>query len=228
MQLERRGRAATRPARWWCGAMLRTCSITFSSHRRSTRAVAIGDALELVLVVALHVLHVPQPVVDQAVRGRRRARRECRRSRSGRRRSRASTFSTSTANCSTDRQFRSVWTTTLATLRWTNSSPGSRPTISLAGTRLSEQPIHRYSGACWPASRVKNAGSRLTRSAAQARLLSSKLRQRIHSPIMSIRAAHHPRRHRPLLVNDGGLDRIEQRRRQGARSMIRAVAASTR
>ena len=54
-----------------------------------------------------------------------------------------STCSASTAYCSTDRQLRSVWTTTLATLRWTNSSPGSRSTISLAGTRLSEQPIHR-------------------------------------------------------------------------------------
>ena len=40
----------------------------------------------------------------------------------------------------------------MATLRWTNSSPGLSPTISLAGTRLSEQPIQRYSGACWEAS----------------------------------------------------------------------------
>jgi hypothetical protein len=46
----------------------------------------------------------------------------------------------------TDRQLRSVCTTTLATLRWTKTSPGSRPTIWLAGTRESEQPIHRNSG----------------------------------------------------------------------------------
>src|SRR5258707_285962 len=34
------------------------------------------------------------------------------------------TLRRSTANCSTDRQFRSVWTTRLATLRCTNTSPG--------------------------------------------------------------------------------------------------------
>jgi hypothetical protein len=60
------------------------------------------------------------------------------------------TFSTSTANCITDRQFRSVCTTTLAMLRCTKSSPGSRLTISLAGTRLSEQPIQRYFGRLLP------------------------------------------------------------------------------
>ena len=38
--------------------------------------------------------------------------------------------------------------TTLATLRCTNTSPGARPTTWFAGTRLSEQPIQRYSGAC--------------------------------------------------------------------------------
>src|SRR5687768_10693734 len=58
------------------------------------------------------------------------------------------TLRTSTAYCSTERQLRSVCTTTLATFRCTNISPGSRFTISLAGTRLSEQPIQRYSGAC--------------------------------------------------------------------------------
>ncbi len=49
-------------------AMLRTCSTTFSSHSRSTRAVVVGNRPQLLLVIALHVLHVPQPVVDQAVR----------------------------------------------------------------------------------------------------------------------------------------------------------------
>ena len=43
----------------------------------------------------------------------------------------------------TDRQLRSVCTTTFATLRWTKTSPGSVPVISFAGTRLSEQPIQR-------------------------------------------------------------------------------------
>ena len=46
----------------------------------------------------------------------------------------------------TDWQFRSLLRTRLAMLRCTNSSPGSRPTISLAGTRLSEQPIQRKGG----------------------------------------------------------------------------------
>eukprot|EP00952_Eustigmatos_sp_NYUAD-ZCMA_P003999 17514-Eustigmatos_ZCMA.PRE.1 len=74
-------------------------------------------------------------------------------------------FSTSTANWSTDRQFRSECTTTLAMLRWTNTSPGGNPMIWLAGTRESEQPIHRYSGFCWLARLEKKAGSSaLTRS----------------------------------------------------------------
>src|SRR6185369_14596292 len=83
-----------------------------------------------------------------------------------------STFSTSTAYCSTDRQFRSVWTTTLATLRWTKSSPGRRPTISLAGTRLSAQPIQRYFGDCCATSDEKKFGSRSLMRRAHARLLS--------------------------------------------------------
>src|SRR5688572_4280372 len=75
------------------------------------------------------------------------------------------TLSTSTANWITDRQLRSVWTTTLAMLRWTNTSPGAMSMIWLAGTRESEQPIHRYSGACCLDSLPKNSGSsRLIRS----------------------------------------------------------------
>src|ERR1700761_927115 len=70
------------------------------------------------------------------------------------------TRSTSTAYCITERQLRSLCTTTFATLRWTNISPGSMPQISFAGTRLSEQPIHKYSGACWRASVAKKSGSR--------------------------------------------------------------------
>ena len=68
------------------------------------------------------------------------------------------TSSTSTAYCSTERQLRSVCTTTFATLRCTNTSPGARPTIWFAGTRLSEQPIQRYSGACRSARSAKNGG----------------------------------------------------------------------
>src|SRR5919201_2667007 len=81
------------------------------------------------------------------------------------------TFSTSTANWIAERQLRSACTTTFATLRCTNISPGINPTIWFAGTRLSEQPIHRYCGACCSVSRAKNCGSCRTIAAAHARLL---------------------------------------------------------
>jgi hypothetical protein len=61
----------------------------------------------------------------------------------------------------------SVATTMLATLRCTNSSPGISPTTSLAGTRLSEQPIQRNSGRCWRARRAKKSGSRARSDSAQ-------------------------------------------------------------
>src|SRR5690242_450770 len=84
-----------------------------------------------------------------------------------------STLSTSTAYCSTERQLRSVCTTTLATLRCTNTSPGMSPTISLAGTRLSAQPIQRYLGDCWAARRLKKSGCLRVTPSAQARLLAN-------------------------------------------------------
>jgi len=40
--------------------------------------------------------------------------------------------------------------------------------ISFAGTRLSEQPIQRYSGLCWRESFRKNSGSRRLIASAQA------------------------------------------------------------
>src|SRR6187402_2770655 len=85
-----------------------------------------------------------------------------------------STWSTSTANWITDRQLRSVCTTTLAMLRWTNTSPGERSTTWFAGTRESEQPIHRYFGACCFDRRSKKPGSSRETRSAQARLLSSR------------------------------------------------------
>src|SRR6476660_1504375 len=84
------------------------------------------------------------------------------------------TLRMSTANCITERQLRSVCTTRLAMLRWTKSSPGSRPTIWLAGTRLSEQPIQRYSGNCWRESLLKNSGSCRRIAWDQARLASKR------------------------------------------------------
>src|SRR5689334_12102317 len=85
-----------------------------------------------------------------------------------------STLSTSTAYWITDRQLRSEWTTTLAMLRWTKTSPGIRPMISFAGTRLSAQPIHRYLGVCCAASFWKNCGSLAVICAAHERLLSKR------------------------------------------------------
>ena len=43
---------------------------------------------------------------------------------------------------------RSVGLMTLAILRVTKISPGDKPVIVSAGTRESEQPIHRILGAC--------------------------------------------------------------------------------
>src|SRR5690606_21667200 len=62
--------------------------------------------------------------------------------------------------------------TWLATLRWTNNSPGAIPTTWFAGTRLSEQPIHKYSGFCCATSLSKNSGSCLSIRAAHAELFS--------------------------------------------------------
>src|SRR5688500_11781802 len=84
------------------------------------------------------------------------------------------TFSTSTANWIADRQFRSVCTTTFAMLRWTNTSPGAMSMIWLAGTRESEQPIQRYSGARCFDRRSKKPGSSAWMRAAHSRLRSSR------------------------------------------------------
>src|SRR6476661_2243304 len=85
-----------------------------------------------------------------------------------------STLSMSTANWIVDSAFRSECTTTLATLRCTNTSPGSRPVIWLAGTRLSLQPIHMNLGRCCFTSPVKKPGRERSISAAQARLWSKR------------------------------------------------------
>src|SRR2546423_6961250 len=64
--------------------------------------------------------------------------------------------------------------TRFATLRWTKSSPGASPTIWFAGTRLSEQPIQRYCGACCRASSRKNSGFTCRIPSDQARLFSKR------------------------------------------------------
>src|SRR5207342_499530 len=90
-----------------------------------------------------------------------------------------STLSRSTANCTADRQFRSVCTTTLAMFRCTNTSPGARPMIWFAGTRESEQPIHRNFGACCVDSCLKKSGSSARMRSAQALLRSSSSRSSV-------------------------------------------------
>src|SRR3954463_3242222 len=58
--------------------------------------------------------------------------------------------------------------------RWTNNSPGSKPTISLADPRLSEHAIQRYSGDCCRESLPKKSRCcRLMRST-QVRLFSKR------------------------------------------------------
>src|SRR6218665_383594 len=64
--------------------------------------------------------------------------------------------------------------TVLAMLRVTKISPGSVPVISLAGTRLSEQPIHKKSGFCTSDVWSKKCLSSITFCATQALLLRSK------------------------------------------------------
>jgi hypothetical protein len=54
------------------------------------------------------------------------------------------------------------------------SSPGNNPTISLAGTRLSAQPVHKYFCVCWPESLWKNPGSLAVTCATQRRLFSKR------------------------------------------------------
>src|SRR5207244_10384412 len=73
-----------------------------------------------------------------------------------------------------ERQFRSVCTTTLPTLRCTNNSPGASPTIWFAGTRLSEQPIQRYFGDCCRDNSRKNSGFTCRIPSDHARFLSKR------------------------------------------------------
>src|SRR5204862_7950257 len=81
--------------------------------------------------------------------------------------------------------------------------PGKRPTISFAGTRLSEQPIQRYRGACCRESRLKKPGSRSVSRAAHARLLvnrSGSVLIYTYNPRQMI-----PKRKRVLVVGMGNL-----------------------
>src|ERR1051325_381813 len=97
-----------------------------------------------------------------------------------------STLSTSTAYCITERQLKSVWTTTFATLRCTNISPGIMPISCVAGTRLSAHPIHKNRGDCCLARVGKKSGSFAVMFSAQAWFCSS---SRLRSFITLLRHA---------------------------------------
>src|SRR5215471_2242076 len=133
-----------------------------------------------------------------------------------------STFSTSTANWMVLRQLRSVCDTTLATLRWTKMSPGGRSTIWVAGTRESEQPIHRYFGACCCARRSKKRGSWARTAEDQARLLSSRLWRGLFTVVFSIanadvfRLGEEAQRFRAAFAAEPGLLRATKGRAQVA------------
>src|SRR5690606_3651613 len=64
-------------------------------------------------------------------------------------------------------------------LRWTNTSPGAMSTIWLAGTRESEQPIHRNFGVWIFDSRRKKSGSSASMREAQASFFSSSSSSRL-------------------------------------------------
>src|SRR5690606_38873977 len=114
-----------------------------------------------------------------------------------------------TANWITDRQLRSVCTTTLAMLRWTKTSPGAMSTIWLAGTRESEHPIHRNLGVWIVDRRWKKVGSSASIRDAQASFLSSSSSSRLVAG-PGVEAAHYRKAAR-------GLRRVEYGRRRAPR-----------
>ena len=147
--------------------------MTFSSHSRLALASDVAGVVDLGPVLRANVLDVTQPVVDQPELGRPRAPRARRRSHNGRRRSRASRAArrrhTAAPTGSSGPCARRRW----RRCGGRRARPGRSPTISLAGTRLSEQPIQRYSGACWDFNFEKKSGCRATHAAAQRRLFSN-------------------------------------------------------
>jgi hypothetical protein len=78
----------------------------------------------------------------------------------------------------------------LATLRCTNTSPGSRPVISLAGTRLSAQPIHMYCGLCCCSQAREEAGLARSVVGGPARLLKSSSVLLLMASAVAARASH--------------------------------------
>lgn len=76
------------------------------------------------------------------------------------------TWSTSTANWTTDNTLKSPALTTFAIFRCTNRSPGNKSRTVVSGTRESEHPIHKIWG-CWLFAKLgkSNGFSRSWRSA---------------------------------------------------------------
>src|SRR5690606_2204619 len=157
---------------------LATCSSTFSSHSRSWRSPCssisassplcrLATSLTCRIQLSARPTRWPSSAASRPQQPYWPTTRMC------------STLSTSTANWITDRQLRSVCTTTLAILRWTKTSPGAMSTIWLAGTRESEQPIHRNLGVCNLDRRSKKLGSSASMREAQASFFSSSSSSRL-------------------------------------------------
>src|SRR5690606_9439132 len=157
---------------------LATCSSTFSSHSRSWRSPCssisassplcrLATSLTCRIQLSARPTRWPSSAASRPQQPYWPTTRMC------------STLSTSTANWITDRQLRSVCTTTLAMLRWTKTSPGAMSMIWLAGTRESEQPIHRNLGVWILDRRSKKLGSSASMREAQASFFSSSSSSRL-------------------------------------------------
>ena len=151
----------------------RACSMTFSSHRRSNAASGV-ERRRSTSCRCRTSCDVPQPVVDQPELRAARTPRARRRSRSGR----------MTMTCRTSKHVDGVLQHGEAIEVGVDDDVGDvavdeqlagrrGSTISFAGTRLSEQPIHRYSGACCSCELGEEVGSCSTIRAAQWALFSN-------------------------------------------------------
>src|SRR5580765_588833 len=139
--------------------------------------------------------------------------------------------STSTAYWITERQFKSVCTTTFATLRCTNTSPGCWPVIWFAGTRLSEQPIHRMRGVWIAASSSKNEGCCARTRSAHRRLFSRISRSSAITRLPDVRRPARPRaphRDRARRCGASGPCALRLRGGRDLRALLRARRLGTR
>ena len=119
-----------------------TCSTTLSSHSRSSRVRVVRQAIEQGRVLAGDVLHVPQPVVDQAERLA-----LVRRVHAAAAVVPDDEHVLDLEHVDRELQYRQAieigMHDDIRDVAMDEDPPGGRSTISFAGTRLSEQPIHK-------------------------------------------------------------------------------------